>query len=278
MREIDLQQTEALLREMLAQAEEAEERARPRKRLLSKLPNPLSGLGRKRASAGKAQREVGRSDALAELFAPPDITPEPRQHLPNLSSRRRKTARTDVIRDRPQQSSEPTPRMKKDTRRTEFLMAACGVALGLTCALFPWYIFFNPDQFGVQAMKFGGRGHNAGRIMVQPDGAGTADPLPAQFAALNANLDLGFTGSLQTKSLTPEQAPGADEQPYPLEAVTFRLVHVANGRAMIEDNAGLWIVQPGSTLPDSSRVKSIEQRKGKWVLVTSTDRVIEVSK
>ena len=168
--------------------------------------------------------------------------------------------------------------MKKDTRRTECIMAACGVALGLTCALFPWYIFFNPDQFGVQAMKFGGRGHNAGRIMVQPDGAGTADPLPAQFAALNANLDLGFTGSLQTKSLTPEQAPGADEQPYPLEAVTFRLVHVANGRAMIEDNAGLWIVQPGSTLPDSSRVKSIEQRKGKWVLVTSTDRVIEVSK
>eukprot|EP01035_Chromulina_nebulosa_P014076 gene14076-18630_t len=66
---------------------EAEERARPRKRLLSKLPNPLSGFGRKRASAGKAQREVGRSDALAELFAPPDITPEPRQHLPNLSSR-----------------------------------------------------------------------------------------------------------------------------------------------------------------------------------------------
>ena len=47
---------------------------------------------------------------------------------------------------------------------------------------------------------------------------------------------------------------------------------------MIEDSAGLWVVQPGSTLPDSSRVRSIEQRKGKWVLVTSTDRVLETAK
>ena len=40
---------------------------------------------------------------------------------------------------------------------------------------------------------------------------------------------------------------------------------------MIEDDAGLWVVQPGSMLPDSSRVAAIEQRDGKWVLVT-TDR------
>jgi hypothetical protein len=46
---------------------------------------------------------------------------------------------------------------------------------------------------------------------------------------------------------------------------------------MIEDNSGLWVVQTGSTLPDSSRVKSIEQRAGKWVLVTNTDRVLEIS-
>jgi len=56
------------------------------------------------------------------------------------------------------------------------------------------------------------------------------------------------------------------------------MVHVANGRAMIEDDAGLWIVQRGSKLPDSSIVSSIEQRGGKWVLVTSTDQVIELSK
>jgi hypothetical protein len=56
------------------------------------------------------------------------------------------------------------------------------------------------------------------------------------------------------------------------------MVHVANGRAMIEDDAGLWIVQRGSILPDSSQVSSIEQRNGKWVMVTSTDQVIELSR
>jgi hypothetical protein len=55
-------------------------------------------------------------------------------------------------------------------------------------------------------------------------------------------------------------------------------VHVANGRAMIEDDAGLWIVQPGSTLPDDSQVASIEKRDGKWVLVTSANRVIGLTK
>jgi hypothetical protein len=57
----------------------------------------------------------------------------------------------------------------------------------------------------------------------------------------------------------------------------FRLVHVANGRAMIEDDAGLWVVQAGSMLPDSSRVARIEKRDGKWVLVTSTDRVVALT-
>jgi hypothetical protein len=73
-------------------------------------------------------------------------------------------------------------------------------------------------------------------------------------------------------------APAPDEQPFPADAAKFRMVHVANGRAMIEDDAGLWIVQRGSILPDSSQVSSIEQRNGKWVMVTSADQVIELSK
>ncbi|MCG7504666.1 hypothetical protein [Mesorhizobium retamae] len=166
--------------------------------------------------------------------------------------------------------------MRKDTRRSDFVMAVSGVMLGLICALFPWYIFFNPEQFGVQGIKFGGRGENAGRLVVAPDGRGT-DPMPGQAEALEPNLDMSFTATLQSRPLAPEHAPGIEEQPFPLEAVAFRLVHVANGRAMIEDNAGLWVVQQGSTLPDSSRVKSIEQRAGKWVLVTNTDRVLEIS-
>ncbi len=283
IRQSDLQQTEALLHEMLAEVTAAEARARPGKRLLSRLSNPLPMLLRRRTAAGRTEkagnteRGIGSGDALAELFAPPDITPEPKAHLPNLSRRSARTAKTDFPGDRPLQSSEPFQRMKKDSRRSDFIMAASGVMLGLVCALFPWYIFFNPEQFGVQGIKFGGRGQNAGRMVVTPDGGGT-NPLPGQAEALEPNLDMSFTATLQSRPLAPEQVPGVEEQPYPVEAVAFRLVHIANGRAMIEDNAGLWVVQTGSTLPDSSRVKSIEQRSGKWVLVTNTDRVLEISK
>src|SRR5688572_30152532 len=46
------------------------------------------------------------------------------------------------------------PAAKRD-RRSDLTVAALGVTLGLICALFPWYIFYNPDEFGVRPMKFG---------------------------------------------------------------------------------------------------------------------------
>jgi hypothetical protein len=75
-----------------------------------------------------------------------------------------------------------------------------------------------------------------------------------------------------------DPSPPPADQPFPAAASEFKMVHVANGRAMIEDDTGLWVVQRGSVLPDSSRVASIEQRGGKWVIVTSTDKVIQLTK
>ncbi|RUZ58493.1 hypothetical protein, partial [Mesorhizobium sp. M7A.F.Ca.CA.004.05.2.1] len=174
----------------------------------------------------------------------------------------------------PQPPKAPFPRLKKKSdRRSDFVIAALGITLGLICALFPWYIFFNQDQFGVQAMKFGGTGSNSGRagggVVAQRSAPLTAKDIPA------ANLDLLATGTVRDDA-NPAAAP--DEQPFPADAAKFRMVHVANGRAMIQDDAGLWIVQRGSILPDSSQVSSIEQRNGKWVMVTSADRVIELSR
>ncbi|MER9295440.1 hypothetical protein NKI38_02905 [Mesorhizobium sp. M0621] len=174
----------------------------------------------------------------------------------------------------PQPPKAQFPRLKKKSdRRSDVVIAALGITLGLICALFPWYIFFNQEQFGVQAMKFGGSGTNSGRagggVVAQRSAPLTAKDVPA------ANLDLLATGAVQDNA-DPASAP--DDQPFPADAAKFRMVHVANGRAMIEDDAGLWIVQRGSILPDSSLVSSIEQRKGKWVMVTSTDQVIELSR
>lgn len=172
----------------------------------------------------------------------------------------------------PQPPKARFPRLKKESsRRSDFVVAALGVTLGLICALFPWYIFFNQEQFGVQAIKFGGTGTNSGRagggVVAERSAPLTAKDVPAP------NLDLLATGTVQDD---PNPAPA--EQPFPADATKFRMVHVANGRAMIEDDAGLWIVQRGSILPDASQVTSIEQRNGKWVMVTSTDQVIELSR
>lgn len=162
---------------------------------------------------------------------------------------------------------------KNDDRRSDIVFAALGITLGLICALFPWYIFFNQDQFGVQAIKFGGSGTNAGRVSGGSQMENSGRPLTANDVP---DVDLFATGTLQDPD-DKTQPPGVDEQPFPADP-KFRMVHVANGRAMIEDDAGLWIVQRGSKLPDSSVVSSIEQRGGKWVMVTSTDQVIELSK
>lgn len=174
---------------------------------------------------------------------------------------------------RPPKVQFPRP-TKKASRRTDLVIAALGITLGLICALFPWYIFFNQEQFGVQAIKFGGRGNNAGRITVGP-GNGIAALAARDLPS--ASLDMFPTGTLRD-SADPAPAPGVDQQPFPAESTDYRLVHVANGRAMIEDDAGLWIVQRGSTLPDDSKVSAIEQRAGRWVMVTSNDRVIELGK
>lgn len=176
--------------------------------------------------------------------------------------------------DWPQPPRAQFPKVnKKDDRRSDIVFAALGITLGLICALFPWYIFFNQDQFGVQAIKFGGSGTNAGRVSGGSQMENSGQPLTANDVP---DVDLFATGTLQDPE-DKTQPPDVDEQPFPADP-KFRMVHVANGRAMIEDDAGLWIVQRGSKLPDTSTVSSIEQRSGKWVMVTSTDQVIELSK
>jgi hypothetical protein len=165
------------------------------------------------------------------------------------------------------------------TPRSDLTIVAFGVTLGLLCAMFPWYVFFNQEKFGIRAMKFEGGGvPSTGPIPIgrQPQRIGA--PIDVEDVPLT-QLDLFATGTLPTAEDggDGQAVPGLDEQPFPDDEAQFRLVHVANGRAMIQDEAGLWVVQTGSTLPDSSRVASIEQRNGKWVLVTSMNRVIDLT-
>jgi hypothetical protein len=200
------------------------------------------------------ETEASRDLAINDLFSPPKWRQAPAHEWPQ-----------------PPKAQYPKVGRRSD-RRSDLVIAALGITLGLICAVFPWYIFFNQEQFGVQAIKFGGTGTNSGRagggVVVERTAPLTAKDVPP------ADIDLLATGTVQDQS-DPEPAP--QEQPFPADTASFRLVHVANGRAMIEDDAGVWMVQRGSTLPDSSQVAALEQRGGKWVMVTSAGQVVQLS-
>lgn len=171
-----------------------------------------------------------------------------------------------------------SPSAQLRERSSDLMIAALGIALGLTCALFPWYIFFNQDQFGIRAMKFSGSGAAvSGPLTLSPQAERVGAPMSVDEVPV-LQLDLFATGTLPKKREdgSDPEALSITEQPFPVEEAVYRLVHVANGRAMIEDDTGVWVVQPGSMLPDNTRVAAIEQRDGQWVLVTTGERVIEV--
>ena len=164
----------------------------------------------------------------------------------------------------------PAPQGKRE-RRSDILIALAGTGLGLGCAMFPWYVFFNQEQFGVRAMQFSRAGEMPPpTVTYQPP----REMPPVDSAELPAALDLFATGTLPDAEKPAFLPPAA--QPFPGD-VKFQVVHIANGRAMIADGDGMWVVQTGSTLPDASRVAAIEQRDGQWVLVTNSDRVIRVA-
>lgn len=160
---------------------------------------------------------------------------------------------------------------RRGLTKGDLVITAGGLGLAFACAVFPWYVFLNQDQFGPREMRFSGN-MTPGR----PDPSTVQPPLvmspmtPDEFPLME--LDLFATGT-----------PGADApreavtgQPFPPELPVYRLVHVANGRAMIEDDGGIFVVQPGSTLPDATTVSKIEQREGKWVLVNSNGSIFTV--
>lgn len=159
---------------------------------------------------------------------------------------------------------------KKASRRGDLTVAALGVTLGLLCATFPWYIFFNPEQFGAKGTAFRivpGLGN--GRATLSP--SVVRQGLGKNNSELPADLDLFATGTAPEEE-KPQAPP---EQPFPdAPPPVFHVIHIENGRAMIEDDSGLYVVGRGDKLPDGTRITGFEEREGKPVVTTSDDRVL----
>ena len=212
------------------------------------------------------------------LFGEPEPT-EPQQPLPTPRRAPATPAPTPSTTAAPAPRSPATPapvvkKKRKKMDRGDLTVAALGLTLAMISASFPWYIFFNQEKFGVREFVFSGAGGSS-----RPTGLShIPQPVGKPFTSKEVPtlaLDFFPTATLPTDENAPRSVP-ASEQPFPADRLSFRLVHVANGRAMIEDGDGLWVVQRGSQLPDASRVVAIEQRKGRWVLLTSRDEIVEL--
>ena len=219
----------------------------------------------------KAASDKARKPAPARAAAP---VPDPSQALDSLFGEETRPAKVAA-----KPAAKPKPaapaRKKKKMDRGDVTVAVLGTALAVTCALFPWYIFFNQEKFGVREFVFSGGG---GAARPTPGIAYQPRYVGKPFATAEVpkmELDFFPTATLPMDQEQVRAVP-VSEQPFPADRAAFRLVHVANGRAMIEDSDGLWVVQRGSQLPDASRVVAIEQRQGRWVLVTSNDTVVEL--
>lgn len=179
----------------------------------------------------------------------------------------------------PNDDFEEQPHPVKVVNKGDRLLTLAGFALAATAAFFPWYVFFNQDSFGIQPANWGdtrdlpeARSHtvvNVSPLAIPDQKDGSPGPSP---------FDPITTATATASASAQARAAGADQsginQTFPGKP-QYRLLHVANGRAMIEDQSGMYIVRVGSVLPDNSRLSTLEMRDGHWVIVTSNGEVID---
>lgn len=165
---------------------------------------------------------------------------------------------------------------KSNGKSSDRLMAGAGILLASAAAFFPWYVFFNEDKFGINVAAID-------HTRDLPTGFGRNVFSVSPMAMINRNRSdeqkpIAPVDPLTTATVSKlgDEKPNSDapvtEQAFPGKS-GFKLLHVANGRALIEDGSGMYMVRVGSILPDNSRLATLEQRDGKWVIVSSTGQV-----
>lgn len=182
---------------------------------------------------------------------------------------------TDFDADQPVQ---PIKRLARGHYSTgDKILAGTGILLAAGAAFFPWYVFLNPGKFSVPTLWQGNTRNlpeTAARevMSVSPAAMIDEDKSPA-LEGLDPVATATTSGLGKERSLGAPVETGLD-QPLPANS-GFRLMHVANGRALIEDARGMYIVRVGSILPDNSRLATLEQRDGAWVIVTSNGDIVK---
>lgn len=176
-------------------------------------------------------------------------------------------------------ADEIVQQRRRDARMplTDKVLGAIGLAMAAFATFFPWYAFFHQDQFSSPPLWQGATRdlpERPGRDVVSVSPLAMTDTDKETAAAIDRLTTATVPGlEHQPAAATGEPEAGL-EQPFP-EPSGFKLMHVANGRALIEDATGMYIVRIGSVLPDNSRLATFEERNGRWVMITSKGAVYQ---
>jgi len=174
-----------------------------------------------------------------------------------------------------QEAAAQSKSEEAQSRLGDKILVATGITLAAASAFFPWYVFLNADKFGIRTESLGRTRDlppGIGRPVVSVSPLAMTDSSKDDWVKPVEPMDGLTTATTSSIGQTRNNGNLKEEQPFPGKG-NFRLLHVANGRALIEDGSGMYLVRVGSVLPDNSKLATLEQRDGKWVIITSSGEV-----
>ncbi|TCD16194.1 hypothetical protein [Oricola cellulosilytica] len=164
----------------------------------------------------------------------------------------------------------------RDMKPVDYVLSVVGLLIGTAAALFPWHVYFNPESYGPPEMAFSRGG------VVPPD----EDAVPSSGTPLfefetgrfvRADTPPASVDRLTTGKVDPNAgASGDPDQPFPGNGRAFTLFAVHDGRALVGDMDGVYLVSRKSRLPDGTTLEAIERDGKGWHIVTSDKRLIRV--
>ncbi len=141
-----------------------------------------------------------------------------------------------------------------------------GLMLAGGAVAFPWYVYFNPEQFSPPRIEYSGNGELFG----EPEDRSGA--FEQRMISLRGEiLDPVETGTVEPANIS---SGSSGDQPFPGRSNAYRVLHVANGLALVRDDTGIFIVQLNSRLPDGQVIKEMRRQDQKWELVTSGNEIV----
>jgi hypothetical protein len=168
-------------------------------------------------------------------------------------------------------------RREAKTPLIDRILGAVGLAMAAFATFLPWYVYLHPEKFSMPSLWQGTTRdlpERTGPAVVSVSPLAMTDMDDETAAAVDRLTTATVPGLDGKPAEAREEAPAGPNQPFPA-APRFKLMHVANGRALIEDASGMYIVRVGSVLPDNSRLATFEERGGRWVMITSRGEVYQ---